>query len=76
MSGRSYDGRALDGTVQYISERPAALGRDGETVDATPDPTGSEETVGVPDVGGADAVERPDTHGQTTWTDWGCDDGE
>ncbi|UIP00306.1 hypothetical protein Hbl1158_02745 [Halobaculum sp. CBA1158] len=76
MSGRSYEGPALDGTVQYITERPAALGSDGETVDATPDPAGREETVGVPELEAAGDVERPDTRGQTTWTDWGCGDGE
>ena len=33
MSRRSYDGPALDGTVQYITERPAALGDDDHGVD-------------------------------------------
>ena len=68
MSGRSYSGPALDGSVQYITEAPAWQG-DGETVDATdPEPEGEEttENVPVPD----DCPERPDIDGQTTFDDW------
>jgi hypothetical protein len=68
VSGRSYDGPALDGTFQPISEAPYWQG-DGETVDATPADEGEvrAENVPVPD-GGA---ERPDVEGQTTLDDWG-----
>jgi hypothetical protein len=69
VSGRSYDGPALDGTVQYISEAPHWQG-DGETVDVVDDePTGEEtvEDVPVPDAGDR----RPDVEGQTTLEDWG-----
>ncbi len=77
MSRRSYDGPALDGTVQYITERPAALGDDdsGETVEATPDPDGEVTTENVPDFGPgpespATTPDRPAATGQTTWGDW------
>lgn len=69
MSRRSYNGKPLDGTVQWISERPAALGDgDGETVDATPDDDGEVSVEGVDEVVGD---ERPDTTGQTRLDDWG-----
>ncbi|MFT4891893.1 MAG: hypothetical protein ACI9YT_002828 [Halobacteriales archaeon] len=69
MSGRSYDGPALDATVQYISEAPHWQG-DGETVDVVDDTPAGEETVEgvfVPDGGDR----RPDVEGQTTLDDWG-----
>lgn len=78
MSGREYEGPAIDGTVQYISERPAALGGDdGETVDATDSADGEMEVEAVPELGDADSedragVHRPDTMGQTDLDDWGC----
>lgn len=71
MSGvkRAYDGPTLDATYQHISERPAAIGRDGETVYATEaEPVGKERTENVP-------VPEPrpssDREGQTTFSDWG-----
>lgn len=66
MSGRSYDGPALDGTVQYIGEAPYWNG-DGETVEVVDDSECGEETtenVPVPDG-------RRDLEGQTTLDDWG-----
>lgn len=76
MSKRSYDGPALDGTVQYITERPA-LDSDteesddsGETVYATDPEKPGEETaknVPVPD----ETDQAPERSGQTTLTDWG-----
>lgn len=66
---RSYDGPALDGTVQYITEAPAWQG-EGETVDATdPEPAGTETTENVPV---PDGGERPgvDAEGQTTLEDF------
>lgn len=68
--GRSeYDGDPLDGTVQWISERPAALGDDdGETVDTTPEDDGEVSVEGVNEVLNDD---RPDTTGQTRLDDWG-----
>lgn len=68
MSGRSYEGPALDGTVQYISEAPHWQG-EGETVDVVDDRELGEETVeGVPV---PDGGERPDREGQTTLDEWG-----
>jgi hypothetical protein len=67
MSGRSYEGPALDGTVQYLGEAPYHQG-DGETVDVVDDePTGEETTTNVPDL----TPDRPDIDGQSTWDDWG-----
>lgn len=69
MGRRKYDGPALDGTFQHISERPAALGDDdGETVDATPEDDGEVSVEGVHEVVDDD---RPDTTGQTRLDDWG-----
>lgn len=68
MSRRDYQGPALDGTVQYITEAPAWQG-EGETVTVVDDAeTGevSAEDVPVPDGG-----ERPDHGGQTTLDEWG-----
>ena len=70
MSGKaSYQGPALDGTYQSISEAPYWRG-DGETVDVVDDtPQGEERTEGVPEV---DRDDRPDdVDGQTTFDDWG-----
>lgn len=69
MSGANYDGPALDGTVQYLSEAPHWQG-DGETVDVFDDePTGEETVEDVPVPDGGDR--RPDVEGQTTLDDWG-----
>lgn len=68
MSGRSYSGPAVDGTVQHLSEAPHWQG-DGETVDVTPDEPGQITTEGVPEMDAE--VERPDVDGQSTWADWG-----
>ncbi|MFC7175294.1 hypothetical protein ACFQL0_21540 [Haloplanus litoreus] len=65
MSGRSYEGPALDGTVQYLGRAPYHQG-DGETVDVVDDePTGEETTTNIPDLQERPAVER-----QSTWADW------
>jgi hypothetical protein len=37
MSGRSYEGPPLDGTVQHLSEAPAWRTESGETVDVVDD---------------------------------------
>jgi hypothetical protein len=69
MSRGSYEGPAIDGTVQYISEAPAWQG-EGETVDATdPEPVGEERTTNVPIPDGGSR--RDDLGGQTTLDDWG-----
>lgn len=68
MSRRSYDGPALDATVQTIDEAPYWQG-DGETVDVVDDAEVGEETVEnvpVPDGG----EKQPDRTGQTTLADW------
>ena len=69
MSGRSYEGPALDGTYQAITEAPYWQG-DGETVDVvdnTPVGEATTEDVPVPDGG----REHPDVDGQSTLADWG-----
>jgi hypothetical protein len=67
VSGRRYDGPALDGTVQYLGEAPHWQG-DGETVAVSETPDGKVSATNVP-VPGAD---RPDdVDGQTTFDDWG-----
>jgi len=67
---QSYDGPALDGSVQYITEAPAWQG-DGETVDVVGDRDnhGLETTEKVPVP--SDEPERPDIDGQTALDDWG-----
>ncbi|MCJ0619437.1 hypothetical protein JZX76_07920 [Haloarcula hispanica] len=70
MSGRSYSGDPLDGTVQYITERPE-LDDTGETIDVVDDRLDAKgeatvENVPVPD----DGSERSDPEGQTTLNDW------
>ncbi|QLD84638.1 hypothetical protein HWV23_02835 [Natronomonas halophila] len=70
MSPASYDGPALDGTVQHLSEAPYWQG-DGETVDVVDDRVdgaGEERTENVPV---PDGGEKPDVDGQTTLEDWG-----
>ncbi|WP_435349737.1 hypothetical protein [Haloarchaeobius sp. HRN-SO-5] len=65
MTGRSYDGPALDYTWQSITERPEL--DDDDTVYCTPaEPEGEEttENVPVPDL-------DSDADGQTTFEDWG-----
>lgn len=70
MSGASYNGPALDGTVQFITERPELDEDDqddGETVYCTPaEQPGEERTENVP----VPEVE-PDAEGQTSLDDWG-----
>ena len=67
MSGRSYDGPALDGTYQPISDAPYWQG-EGETVDVVDDtPVGESRAEDVP----VPEVERPDGDGQTTLDEWG-----
>lgn len=67
-SKSSYDGPALDGTIQYISERPE-LDQEDELVYATePEPPGRESAENVPV-----PVERPEpvhADGQTTLERW------
>lgn len=76
MSERSYDGPALDGTVQYITERSYDGGDDGddegtgetvEVIDADQDADGEVTVENVP----IPTAERPDVEGQSTWADWG-----
>lgn len=75
MPDRSYEGDPLDGTVQYITERPEldenddALEGEDELVYATePEPEGQEttENVPVPTV----RPEPVDEEGQTSLEDW------
>lgn len=71
----SYDGPALDGTVQHISEA-SYWQNDGETVDVIDDEAvGEETTEGVPVPEKPESkpeivVERPDVRGQSTFDDW------
>lgn len=68
VSQRAYDGPALDGTFQSISEAPYWQG-EGETVDVVDDTElGEITTEGEPDIGSDKA---PDVDGQSTWEDWG-----
>lgn len=59
MSRRRYDGPAIDGAGQHISEAPYWQDPDGETVYATePEPEGEERTVDEPaDDGDQDDVD-------------------
>ncbi|WP_324757052.1 hypothetical protein [Haloarcula montana] len=71
MSRSSYSGDPLDGTVQYITERPE-LDDNGETVDVVDDRIDAEgeervENVPIPE----DEPDRPDAGGQSTLDDWG-----
>ncbi|MFC6973627.1 hypothetical protein ACFQL1_01445 [Halomicroarcula sp. GCM10025709] len=70
MSRSSYSGDPLDGTVQWIGERPEL--DDGETVDVVDDRIDAEgeervENVPIPE----DEPDRPDVDGQSTLDDWG-----
>jgi hypothetical protein len=66
----SYDGSALDGTNQYITEAPYWQDdSDGETVEVLGDEAAGEETFHNVPTPGDDA--GPDTSGQTTIADWG-----
>jgi len=70
MIESSYEGPALDETVQHLSEAPHWQDDDGETVAVVDDePVGEETTedVPVPSV----APDVPDVEGQSTWDDWG-----
>jgi len=67
MSGRSYEGPSLDGSVQYLSEAPYWQG-EGETVKVVDDAPAGEETgegVQSPD----DGVTQPEETGRTTLDD-------
>jgi hypothetical protein len=69
VSSRRYQGPALDGTVQHLSEAPHWQG-DGETVDVVDDrdDPGDDRVENVPTP--AAAVEPPERDGQSTWDDW------
>jgi hypothetical protein len=63
--GASYDGPALDGSMQPISEAP--YWSDGETVDVVDDEeTGEVRTEDIPDA----EVRGPDDPGQATLDDF------
>lgn len=71
MAKRTYEGKPLDGTEQYISEAPYWQDEDSETVYVTPpEPQGEERTenVPVPD----EQPDPPERTGQTTLADWGA----
>jgi hypothetical protein len=74
MSGRSYEGPALDGTVQHLSEAPHWQG-DGETVDVPGDTDDGEVTTeNVPAPAPESEPDRPDdVDGQTTLDDWAAE---
>jgi len=64
---RSYEGRALDGGYQHISESP--VWGDGETVDVPGDDhAGEDVTENIPS---PDDDPEPDSDGQTTIDDFG-----
>ncbi len=69
MSGRRYEGHALNGTDQPLSEAPHWAG-EGETVDVTPQPDGKTITEDVPVPVPSDEPDRPDVEGQTTLADY------
>ncbi|WP_137288644.1 hypothetical protein [Natronorubrum halophilum] len=69
---REARGGSLDGTVQYITERPELNEQAEDVVYATePEPQGEESTEGVPELEADQEVEHPDVTGQTTLEDWG-----
>ena len=73
MATREYTGPAIDGTYQYITERPEL--ENTETVYVTdPEPAGEETTENVPVPGDAEA--EGDLEGQTSLTDWGGECGD
>lgn len=64
---RGYDGPALDGNEQYLSEAPHWQG-DGETVEVVDDTdAGEERTENVPTT----TSRSPEATGQSTFDDWG-----
>lgn len=69
---REAHGGSLDGTVQYITDRPE-LEEQAEKVEYATDPedVGEERTEGVPEIPTDQEVERPDVDGQTSFDDWG-----
>ena len=73
---RSHSGGAIDGTVQYIAERPELDDEAEDVVYATnPEDVGEEraENVPVPEPDESKEIDRPDTEGQTTISDRGGD---
>lgn len=72
IGSRDYSGGALDGTYQYITERPELEKEVEDVVYATdPDPQGKETTENVPVPEESDEPDRPDVEGQSTLEDWG-----
>jgi hypothetical protein len=68
---RSYDGPAIDGTVQHISEAPHWQD-DGETVDVVDDRLDAGGGTRVEDVPELDGRRQgPNQTGQTKITEWG-----
>jgi len=66
VSRRQYDGDPIDGTVQWITERPSIEDDADDIVYATdPEESGQETTENVP------VPQRPDEAGQSTLDDWG-----
>jgi hypothetical protein len=70
VSSREYEGPAVDGTDQYLSEAPH-WNDDGETVDVVDDDPESEVSAeNVPMPPSSPDERRPDVDGQSTWDDW------
>jgi len=65
VSRRQYDGDPIDGTVQWITERPSIEEKADEVVYATEPEQGEERAENVP------VPKRPDEEGQSTLDDWG-----
>jgi hypothetical protein len=66
VTRREFRGDPIDGTVQYITERPALEDEADDVVYATdPEEDGQETTENVP------MPRRPDGQGQSTLDDWG-----
>jgi hypothetical protein len=71
MTGRSYEGPPLDGSVQYLAEAPYWRSDGGETVDVVDDEeTGEVSAENVPQPPQTPDERRPDVDGQTTFDDW------
>jgi len=67
MGGRKYDGPAVDGTVQYITERPELDKQAEDIIYATdPEDGGEIATEGVPEGVPKGEVQGPDEPGQAT----------
>ena len=66
---RSYEGAAIDGRGQHISEAPYWQD-DGETVDVVDEDLDSAGEESVENVPVPDGCDRPDTTGQTTLDDY------